>query len=250
MSVVTYGRSDEAWEGFESYIKTLITTRNLRSVCDIGAGANPLLDREFIEAHELDYTILDISDAELAKAPGEYHKVVADIASRNFPVSRTFDIVVSKMLAEHVRDGERFHRNVLSILNDDGLAVHFFPTLYSFPFVVNWLVPERAAHALYRALAARDPYQNGKFPAYYRWCRGPTRAQIERLSALGYDVVEYRGYFGHARYYTKLGPLGRLHAVKTDYLVRNPNPHFTSYAQMVLSKSVVVRTLTCIPLDR
>jgi hypothetical protein len=92
------------------------------------------------------------------------------------------------------------------------------------------------ALALYRLLAARDPYQNAKFPAYYRWCRGPTRAQIERLSAIGYDVLEYQGYFGHAGYYNKLGPLRRLHAAKTDYLVRNPNPHFTSYARVVLSK--------------
>ena len=88
------------------------------------------------------------------------------------------------MLAEHVSDAEQFHRNVFKILADNWQAVHFFPTLYTLPFLVNYLAPEYLAEKLLNVFAPRDKYQNAKFPAYYRWCRGPIRGQIQKISDL------------------------------------------------------------------
>lgn len=233
---ISYGRSEEAWQGYEKLIREHISRGAAKSVCDIGGGANPLFSPEFVNQQGLEYAIMDISVAELDKGPAAYDKIIADVSAANFAIGRKFDVVFSKMLLEHVTDAEQFHRNVFSILNQGGVAIHFFPTLYTLPYLVNWLSPEFLAKTLYNVLAARDQYQHAKFTAYYRWCRGPTAKQIGRYRALGYEVVEYRGFFGHVGYYRKLPPLRRVHEIKTAYLLHHPQPNFTSYAMVVLKK--------------
>ena len=216
---------------------SLIDERGLTRVCDVGGGANPVLSEVEIEKRNLDYSVLDISESELAKASISGDKILADIAAPDFSIKRKFDLVFSKMLAEHVTDAELFHRNVLSMLDENGLAVHFFPTLYSLPFLVNFLAPEKLADFLLSILAPRDEYRHAKFPAYYHWCRGPTDRQIRRLTGLGYELIEYRGFFGHSGYYDKIRFMKKLHEHKTNYLLRNPNPSFTSYARVTLRRA-------------
>ncbi len=235
---ISYERTtDEAWLGYGSFISGLIEKHGARRICEIGGGANPTLSAQYVAQRGIDYSILDISETELNKAPDTYHKIVADVASPGFSLGESrFDLIFSKMLAEHIRDGEQFHKNVLRLLSDRGLAVHFLPTLYTLPFVVNRLFPEALAEKLYRLFAFRDDYRYGKFPAYYSWCRGPIRSQMRRFEELGYEVLLYKGFFGHSGYYSKLPVLGKLHALKTTFLLRRPIPLLTSYAYIVLRK--------------
>lgn len=233
---VYYKPTQYAWQRYGSFLADLIEHNELKKVCDIGGGANPVIDADFIERKNIDYFLLDISKEELDKAPNNYIKILADIASPQFKSDIKFDLVFSRMLAEHISDAEQFHRNVLSCLADDGLAVHFFPTLYAFPFFVNYIIPEWISSKLLDKLAPRNSYQHRKFPAYYDWCRGPTRRQIQRFNSIGYDVVEYWGFFGHGGYYNKIPLVRKLHEIKTSYLLRRPNPVFTSYAYVILKK--------------
>ena len=235
---ISYERTnDEAWHGYGGFITGLIGKHGAKKVCEIGGGANPVLTAEYIRRQGLDYSILDISETELNKAPDHYHKIVADISSRAFSLEGSFDLVFSKMLAEHIRDGEQFHKNIFRILSKGGLAVHFFPTLYTLPFLVNRLFPEALAARVYNLFAFRDAYRYGKFPAYYSWCRGPLRGQIRKFEELGYEIVLYKGFFGHTGYYSKLPLLGKLHEWKTGLLLRRPIPLLTSYAYIVLRKA-------------
>jgi SAM-dependent methyltransferase len=232
---VYFRRSEEAWDGYEGFLKNLIEARGVRTICDVGGGANPLLPIEYVQARSLEYTILDIAEGELQKAPEGYHKVVADIASRGCDLGgSTFDLVFSKMLAEHISDAPQFHANIRKLLAPGGVAAHFFPTLYALPFVVNRIIPEYLSDRLLRFFAPRDRYQHAKFPAYYRWCRGPTRRQFERLASVGLEVVEYVGCFGHAGYYRRLPGIRQIHALGTRILLRFPSPHLTSYALFVV----------------
>jgi 2-polyprenyl-3-methyl-5-hydroxy-6-metoxy-1,4-benzoquinol methylase len=233
---IAYGPSKDAWQGFGKLLTDLIAEYHIKRICDIGGGANPLISDEYIEDKCLDYSLLDISAYELSKAPSAYNKIVADIASPNFSIDYKFDLVFTKMVAEHISDAEQFHRNVLSCLADNGLAVHFFPTLYTLPFFSNYIFPQRFADVLLNVFAPRDRHQHEKFPAYYRWCHGPTRRQLQRFISLGYDIVEYKGFFGHNGYYKKIKLLEKIHISKTNYLLRHPNPLFTSYAYVVLKK--------------
>lgn len=222
-----------AGERYEQRLIDLIRSRSAQDVCDVGGGAHPLLKPESLS---IKYAVLDISEVELAKAPAEYTKIVADISARDFQCARQFDVVFTKFLAEHVRDGEQFHRNVYSMLKPGGFAMHLFPTLYALPFLANRLLPENLGRlALKLFFPGRVYGDEGKFPAYYRWCCGPTAAQIARLEGIGFRVLRYTGYFGHP-YYKRVPGLRALERAKSDWLLRHPIPILASYASLFLQK--------------
>lgn len=50
---------------------------------------------------------------------------------------QSFDVVESQNVAEHVRDPEAMHHNIHAMLKPGGVAIHFFPTLFAVPFIVN-----------------------------------------------------------------------------------------------------------------
>jgi SAM-dependent methyltransferase len=235
---IHYWTSDTAWRGYESYLSNLITRLKPRRVLELGAGANPTFDLDFVTSHNLDYSILDISATELNKAPDGYRKIEADISTPRIRLDCQFDFVFSRMLAEHLPDGEVFHRNVLELLSPAGHAFHFFPTLFAPPFVANRLLPEQLAESLLH-LMQRGRGQEGKhakFPARYSWCRGPTKSQVERLEKLGYTVEEYIGFFGHSGYYEKVPAVKRLHEAISSWFMRHPVPQLTSFAYLLLRK--------------
>lgn len=236
---ITYSR--EGRKEFLLMIKELACQGEVQKVCEIGAGANPCLSMEFVKDQKLEYTILDASYEELEKASDGYKKIQADIASRDFSIPNectSYDLVFSKMLAEHISNPRLFHINTLNMLSPNGLAIHFFPTLYALPFLVNCMLSERVASNLLDFFAPRDKYWHQKFPAYYRWCRGPLKSQIRRFEKLGYEVLEYRGFFGHAGYYKKLPFLRMIHEILIRVLIKHPVPFLTSYAYVLLKNPV------------
>ena len=123
---------------------------------EIGSGANPTLSPAQLEAGGLRYTTNDLSAGELAKAGSAYDTLLLDMATAS-PAELprdAFDLVFSRMVNEHVADGERYYRNIFDVLRPGGLTAHCFSTLYALPFVVNRLLPERLAG---RLLDARQP---------------------------------------------------------------------------------------------
>jgi SAM-dependent methyltransferase len=209
--------------------------RHAMAVCDVGGGANPFVATRERGALALDYTVVDVDAGELAKAPRDVRRVHADVADVDAP--ETFDLVVSRQLAEHVRDPAALHASIYRMLKPGGAAVHLFPTLWTVPFVANALLPERLSERILLRLQPnrRRSGRLGKFPAYYRWCRGPTRGQIHRLEGLGYRVERYTVAFGHG-YYRKAMPLQRLEDAKGRLLRRFPVPLLTTYAVVLLRK--------------
>ncbi|HEY7675673.1 MAG TPA: methyltransferase domain-containing protein [Candidatus Methylomirabilis sp.] len=234
---IRYTLWTEAWAEYAARLESLAARPNVKSVLEIGGGANPALSLDFVRRRGLDYTVLDISAEELAKAPDGFAKICADITALDFTRLGKYDFVFSKMVAEHVSSGRDFHKNVLRLLPVNGIACHFFSTLWALPFVTNRVLPERlAAWGLGLLQDGRDSRgRQGKFPAYYSWCRGPLAGQIARFGCLGYRVEEYVGCFGHG-YYGKLKRLQRGQERLSGLLLRHPVPWFTSYAYVVLAR--------------
>jgi SAM-dependent methyltransferase len=230
---------DTCFEFFDARVVDLAISGNghRRRVADLGGGANPLLPLEFIRQHDLDYTVVDLSPEELAKAPPGYEKSVADVCSDQPPFLEEFDLVFSKTLAEHVADPRRFHTNVFAMLKPNGIAIHFFPTLFCLPFVVNRVLPHSLTYHALRAVAQgrESEGRHGKFPAQYRWCRGPSGRQLRRLEGIGFRVNRYTGYFGHG-YYGPVRWLDRVHRRWTSFLVSHPVPAVTSFAMLELAR--------------
>jgi SAM-dependent methyltransferase len=237
---VRYGAWRNGEPALRAFVEEWATSHPRARICEIGAGANPVLGADTVTVH--DYVVIDIDAGELAKCRAGISRVQADIAAPDFTPPGQYDLVISNTLAEHVSDGAQFHRNVHRLLKPDGVAAHFFPTLWTLPFVLNRVVPDRLTG---RLLLALQPFRSshgmtGKFPAYYRWCRGPTRRQLRRLRRLGYRIEQYTGFFGHG-YYVPMGirntrPLETLETWKTRLLLRHPIPSLTAYAFVVLRK--------------
>jgi hypothetical protein len=97
----------------------------VKRVLDIGGGANPALPLDFIEKNGLEYFLLDVSSEELAKAPEGYLKVQADTESPDPNIAGNYNLILSRMVAEHIPSGRIFHSEVFDLLSEGGTAFHF-----------------------------------------------------------------------------------------------------------------------------
>ena len=228
------------WERAEDLLKQAIERLNPKTVLEIGSGANPTLSINDVSRYRVRYITSDRDNAELGKADPCYEACCVDMEIGPIPqdLLDSCDIVFSRMVNEHVRDGLRYHRNIYSILAPGGVAIHAFSTLYTLPFLANYLMPSRIGEILFNFFGPRDRHQHDKFRAYYSWSRGPTRNAVGRFQRLGYEVVCYDGFFGHLYYRSRIPLLHRLERAKTRVLLTFKMPLFCSYAMVVLRKPV------------
>ncbi|RYY59268.1 MAG: hypothetical protein EOO05_13790 [Chitinophagaceae bacterium] len=65
---IEYRDAYPAWEEFKELVISVVKNYQVRSIVEIGAGANPLLPISFVEDQQLVYQLIDFSGEELAKA--------------------------------------------------------------------------------------------------------------------------------------------------------------------------------------
>tara|TARA_R110002072_G_scaffold235697_6_gene393390 strand:+ start:8487 stop:9212 length:726 start_codon:yes stop_codon:yes gene_type:complete len=226
------------WDKAPEMLLQLIKTYNPRMVLEIGSGANPTLNPEIVSNLGIEYTTNDLSGEELFKAPKIYSTWEADLCqpfiAKTHP--EKYQLIFSRMVNEHVKDGETYYKNLWDLLEPGGVTAHCFSTLYALPFLINRIFPEGFTNKLLNYFNPRDRYQHDKFPAYYSWSRGPSVKSIKKFEALGFEVIEYVGFFGHGYYRKKAPFLDYLEQKKAHWLVKNPLPALTSYAFIILKK--------------
>lgn len=226
----------EGWDGFPSFIEEVIAGQLGKRVCEIGAGANPALGHDAIQRRALQFRAFDEVEGELLKS-GLRETSVYDVCAPGARVpGAPYDLIFSRMTAEHFRDPRRAYLNILQALEPGGLSVHCFATLYALPFIMNRLLPDRLSDFLFNHFSPRDRERHDKFKAYYSHCRGPIESQIQFFRSLGYEIVEYRGYFGHNYYAPKLPLLHRIHRHTANLLLKMPVALFTTYATVILRR--------------
>jgi hypothetical protein len=226
------------WDKAPEFFKTIILEHSAQRILEIGSGAHPTLPPQFVEEQRLSYVTSDRSEKELEKADTTFERLVVDMSSKNIDdgLLENFDLILSRMVGEHVSDGEQYYSNIYKMLRPGGISAHCFASLWTLPFAVNRLLPEPATDLLLRMFAPRDRYKYGKFKAYYSWSRGPTKKMIRRFEDIGYEVVCYTGYFGHGYYGIKMPWLQPIEDIKSKFLLRNPIPQLCSYATLILRK--------------
>jgi SAM-dependent methyltransferase len=234
----------ESFPGFERaglLLKDMIRAQGYRAVADIGGGANPLLDEAFINAHDLQYWLIDHSAAELVKAGQRHNTIVADATSRaevfqQATGGRRFDLVFSHMFLEHIEDPLQAHRNFFDLLKPGGRCVHFYPSPNNLPLALNRLLPEAISRRLIRlAQPARDfAGARPKFKAWYRMCGAPSPRLAAQFEQIGYTVLQFSGYIGHT-YYERCAPAALLEKMLRRIALRYCLP-LTSSCLLVLEK--------------
>jgi SAM-dependent methyltransferase len=225
------------WEKAPEWILNLVRKHGSKDVLEVGSGANPTLSPEIVAALKIRYTVNDVSHAELVKSDTVSDGWVCDLANDEIPpqMHGRFDLVFSRMVNEHISDGQTYHKKIHGLLKPGGLAAHCFSTLYSLPFLANRILPDSISGGLLNLFGHRDLNKHGKFRAYYSWSRGPSSTMLSRFEALGYEVAEYTGYFGH-NYYIGVPLLHRLECLKARMLLAKPIPALCSYSMLVARK--------------
>jgi SAM-dependent methyltransferase len=237
---MTFAHFEDLHSGFPGMLVERAKDMGAEAVAELGGGARPLIEDEDTWGFVPRRVVYDIDPGELAKACDRLDKRQADLCEplgADAPDAGSYDLVFSHALCEHLREPEVFHRNCHHLLRPGGVAVHYFPTLGALPFVVNRLVPEKAARRLLGLAHPNrmtDP-KRGKFPAYYRWCGGPTARSMGRFELIGFEVEEWRAGFGH-NYYKRLGSLQAFEDAKADWLARHAVRRLSSFAAIVLRK--------------
>jgi SAM-dependent methyltransferase len=241
---VRYGTYLEfrGWDQAPALIRDILDREQAKTVLEVGGGRSPTVPIDEVKARSLRYTVNDVVASELALADPGYDTVCCDM-TEPLPAEldgRQFDLIFSRMVNEHVTDPRRYYENLFTLLKPGGMSVHMYATLFATPFVANLLLPDRITDCLLNVAFANNRHAHEKFPARYRWCRGPTNRTFSRLRSTGFEIEEFRAYFGHG-YYIRAGGVHRLELAKARWLARHPLPALTSYAAVTLRRPNVYR---------
>jgi SAM-dependent methyltransferase len=232
--------SQWAWDNYEGLVVDLANRLNLRDVCEIGGGRDPMFDAAGARGKGIDLIINDIDQRELDFAPAGMRKARFDVAgdlSEIGGASNLYDMMISRMVFEHIDGVPRAWRNVQRLLKPGGVGLAFFPTLYAWPFLLNHLIPEKASRALVHALFPNRADDGGdpKFPALYDHCVTSERKQRRMLDPIGFSEVHIMPFWGHG--YLDRVPVARELDAALNRLAAAADLRFaTTYAFVLVRK--------------
>jgi len=193
-----------AWTNYERVVRELCVALAAKRIVEIGGGRGPLFSPAEIKQLGVEMTVNDISTAELSVLPAGYRTACFDVAGDISGIAHlrnSFDLAFSRMVFEHVEDGRRAWSNLYELLAPGGVALAFMPTLYSAPFVLNWLLPDKLAAAIVKRLFPnRTDHEHPVFPARYSWCFADERRMRSMLSPIGYREIAVLPFYGHGYY--------------------------------------------------
>ncbi len=202
-----------AWDTYESAVLAFAAhcreagrhEGGLVRLIEIGGGRRPLLTPQQAQAAGIAYTVNDISAGSLRWGRGNSADALFDVAGDVDPREQgRHDLVISRMVMEHVRDAGRAWANMANLLAPGGVALAFHPTLYAPPFVINWLIPERlTAPVLKLFFPDRHDGDFPKFPARYDLCTADPAVIEPALGRAGFREVLSAPFWGD-RYFRHL----------------------------------------------
>ncbi|WP_306225587.1 class I SAM-dependent methyltransferase [Bosea beijingensis] len=232
--------SEWAWEHYEATILGLAHQFGLRSVCEIGGGRDPLFTQEQATRNGIDLIVNDIDAGELARTGRGLRTARFDIAGDlSEPDIRrgSYDMMVSRMVFEHVDGVERAWANIHELLAPGGVALAFFPTLWAPVFALNRILPDKVSHAIVQALfpARRDGGDDPKFPALYDWCRGDPAVLEPMLKRAGFADIHVQRFWGHG-YFERMPGLKQIDHVFNAVAARIGWNLVTTHAYVVVRK--------------
>lgn len=232
--------SQWGWDHYEATILGLAHQFCLRSVCEIGGGREPLFTQEQAARNGIDLIVNDIDAGELALTGPGLRTARFDIAGDlSEPDVRRggYDMMVSRMVFEHVDGVERAWANIHELLAPGGVALAFFPTLWAPVFALNHVLPEKVSHAIVHTLfpARRDGGRNPKFAALYDWCRGNPALLEPMLKRAGFAEIHVQRFWGHG-YFDRMPGLKQADHVFNAVAARIGWNFVTTYAYVVVRK--------------
>ena len=99
-----------AWANYENVVRGLARILHAHNLLEVGGGRDPLFKAGELKSLGIEMTVNDISQTELDVLPASYHKACFDVAGDISAVAKlrdSFDLAFSRMVFEHVADGQR-----------------------------------------------------------------------------------------------------------------------------------------------
>jgi SAM-dependent methyltransferase len=224
----------DAMRGYDDTLRSVVSRYPQADILELGGGRWPSFRLSELPKNLRSYTVNDVSSEELSLVPDDYRTACFDVSGDASAFEGRYDVVFSRFLAEHVKDGRAMHRNVHKVLKPGGVAFHLIPTLYALPFVINRLLPERIGQKVLDIFSSRREI-SPKFPAYYSQCYGDTAGMRRLFKNIGYERVEIRNFYGHF-YYEEIPGLRELERWFSELAARHQWSAVSSYAYIFAFK--------------
>lgn len=221
-----------AFQDYTSTLASLIRQYPNAKILELGGGRLPSFRLDELPPNIASYTVNDIDPSELAMTSDEYDKACFDVIGDVSQFSGQFDVVFSRTLIEHVKDGKKMHKNIVSLLKPGGVAFHLAPTLYSPPFVLNKILPERISQKILYFFFPKRRTQKDKFVAYYSWCYGNRTKMEKMLRQVGFADARLRSFYGHD-YFRKIPILRQIDNAFSSWAAKRDWSTFGSYAHII-----------------
>ncbi len=235
MPIAEHKQGIAAFKTYLPRLRELVRAFDSPRILELGGGRKPSFTLDGLPGNVKSYTVNDISAEELALTAPEYEKAQFDVTGDVGDFAGQFDVVFSRTLMEHVRDGEAMHRNVLKLLRPGGVAFHMGPTLYAAPFVINKLLPETLSRKVLLSFFPNRRTEYPKFPAYYSWCFGNRQKMEAMLRRAGYRDVEITNFYGH-NYFDKIPVVRELEGAFSALAASKEWSTFGSFVHIVARK--------------
>lgn len=161
-------------------------------IYDVGGGKQPFIAPPQKQALGLTVVGIDISAAELEKAPqGAYDSMVcADIAK--YQGVGDGDLVFCQAVLEHVQDTEGAMRSIASLLKPGGKALLFVPSRNAVFARLNLLLPEKVKRwVLFTVYPSAKAAQG--FPSFYARCTPKDMIAMAKVNNL--KLADARYYY-------------------------------------------------------
>jgi SAM-dependent methyltransferase len=218
---------NKAYDSYYAEIMSIIKPN--MQVLEIGGGAHPSIE----DRSQITYTIVDPDSKELDKSPDDVIKL--NLLLEEMKSEKQYDLIVTKMVLEHVEQPDLFHTKIFEILKPNGKAIHFFACRHSIPTFVNRLLPEVISDGLLRVLQNRNTAEHPKYPAFYKKTKGHTNSQVTYFQNKGFQVLKYNSFVGH-KYFKSIPILKHFEAVYTRLLVGLKLKSLATVALIILKK--------------
>jgi len=173
-----------------------------QTIYDVGGGANPFLTPEVKDRLGARVVGLDVSAAELERAPERSYDCTRCVDISAYQGSADADIIICQSVLEHVRDVAAAFRSLSSILRPGGRLLVFVPNRNALFARLNLLLPEQVKRGLLFTVYPEKRQTSG-FPAYYDRC---TPREFRELATRCGLIVEVEEHFFISSYFFAILP--------------------------------------------
>jgi len=158
------------------------------------------IDRPFLSKAECDdYCGLDVEKRE--RCDEVYDRFYQQSVEE--PIPGSFDLVISRMVLEHVPDNEKGWANIYECLKPGGRTLHIFPSGLHPYSILTRLVGNRLQRKLISLFRPHAAAKTG-YPAYYNRCLpGQLRTTLGRA---GFKDPEIHVFYCAASYFSFFAP--------------------------------------------